>query len=145
MTLLVGCKNDDDLIPRVDVNINLENVAQDGNTLYVVADPDTPLVIQSVGVTPIDGGNAGLSIVSYYVNGLYAETMSAAPYSIAFDVQSFAEGVNEIGLDTSILQVDKEIFRTQIYFNVVAVASVDDLPDGVTLGTTTLTYRVDPK
>ena len=128
LLFLVSCSDNDDL-PDVDITVNFEGLYQANGQLYALR--DTPLVVNSVTVTPLGSSKeAALGSVRYYCNGVYQGTSALPPFEASFNVAEIPDGPNFLGLEMGVFQVDKSLSWAKIEFKFNVVDDAASLPDG---------------
>ncbi len=139
--MISSCSSDNDL-PNVNVTMTFDNAAVDGNTLYVLQDSVfslTGISTQTVG----SDKSSTIANIKYFWNGFPAPSLTWSPLPMEINMANMPvseSGKCQLGLDATLLEVDKSIAYCTLIVPIQAVASVDDLPNGVTLGTATYTF-----
>lgn len=136
LALLGSCSDDDDL-PNVDLTISFDNVAADGSVIYVVK--GEPFEVTSVSVKGI-GSKALVTSVTYYWDYLCLGTLPVAPFCYKFGTDYTHTGNHLLGMTIEVAQEGKSLGFTGALYHVKVVDSVDDLPEGKTLGPLTIDY-----
>ena len=137
---LGGCDDDDDL-PDVNLSITFNNAVVDGSIIYVVK--ETPLEITSITATG-NGSKALVTSATYYWDNFRVGWSPIAPFNATFGPAYTTEGNHLLGISMEIAQEGKSLGFTAVTYNVKAVASEADLPDGTTPGTVTVNYAGSP-
>lgn len=142
--LFLSACNDDDDLPDVDITVNVDGLYQADGQLYAVK--DTPLQINSVTVAPVGTSKeAALGSVRYYCNGVYQVTSMVAPYEATFNLAEVPEGVNVLGLQMGVFQVDKSIAWANLEFKFTVVDDAASLPAGAVPYTAITTQTTQKK
>lgn len=134
--LLGGCSDDDDL-PNVNLSITFDNAVVDGSVIYVVS--GTPLEITSISATG-NGSKALVTSATYYWDNFRVGWSPLAPFSATFGPSYTTEGNHLLGISMEIAQEGKSLGFTAVTYNLKAVGSEDDLPEGTEPGTVTVNY-----
>lgn len=139
LALFAACSDDDDKLPNVDFTITMSNVAQSNNTFYAVK--GDVVTIDQVAVKSLTSQNAAITGVRYFLSGVPLFGTMENPFSVDIPTESLEAGKYTINVTCTVLQVDKRIATAALNFPFVVVETADDLPDGATLGTNSLTVR----
>lgn len=137
-----SCNNDEDL-PKVDIEMTLSNVSQVGNTFYAVK--GDVVTINGVSVKSLTSKDAAVTNVIYRLSkgAAYAWVVpsSEEPYNYSFSTEDLAEGTYTLVVNATILQVDKSIANGVFGY---PIQIVDQLPDGApAIGTYSVTTSVN--
>ncbi len=139
---LTSCNNDDDF-PEVDITVNMQEATHSDGIIYIVQ--GKPFQINTLSVTSLNGEKAVLGEVGYYWNNILVGVSNISPYTLAFDTNTMPLGRNQLQIRTNIFQLDKTITAAWLSYNIVVVASEDDLPaDDPALGVIQETTRCTP-
>lgn len=140
MAFLASCSNDDDDVPAINSTMTLNNVAvSDAGQVYAVIGQEVD--IESLDVTSLINGKAAtIANVRYAINGLGIGYYTATyPFLYVIDPLTFPKaGKYYLEATASIFQVDKPVSAAYYQVPINVVESVDELPDGLTLGEYTL-------
>lgn len=143
--LMASCSNDDDL-PNVTVTMDFGNAAVQDGTLYAVQS-DT-LMLNNIVTKAVDSNqSAVLANVKYYWNYVPTPglTWSPLPMEIPIaDMPLSESGNNLLQLDATLLETDKSIAYANIAVPIKVVATVEELPAGLTLGDVQLVMNIGP-
>lgn len=134
--LLAGCNDENDL-PDVNLTITFDNAVVDGSVIYVVK--DTPLEILSISASG-NGSKALVTSATYYWDNFRVGWSPLAPFSATFGPTYTTEGNHLLGLSMEIAQEGKSLGFAAVTYNVKAVDSEEDLPDGTTPGNVTVSH-----
>lgn len=138
-----SCSNDDDL-PDVNVNISFDNVVAKEGAIYVV-ETDT-VKITNIETRAVDTNQpAVLANMRFYWNYVSAPALTWSNFPIKIpmeDMPLVSKGANVLGINATVLQVDKTMAYASIRIPIVAVEKVEDLPDGQQPGTAVLNLRI---
>lgn len=141
LAMLGGCHDDDD-IPDVNVSIALDNVVVDGNVIYTVK--ETPLKITSISVQGV-GSRALVTSVAYFWDGIRIGWSPVAPFAATIAGDVIPAGNHVLGISMEVAQEGKSLGFCAVTYNVKAVESESDLPEGTTPGPATITYSGNPQ
>lgn len=109
----------------------------DGSVIYVVS--GTPLEITSISATG-NGSKALVTSATYYWDNFRVGWSPLAPFSATFGPSYTTEGNHLLGISMEIAQEGKSLGFTAVTYNLKAVGSEDDLPEGTEPGTVTVNY-----
>lgn len=141
--MMASCSNDDDL-PNVTVTMDFGNAAVQDGTLYVVQS-DT-LMLNNIVTKAVDSNQtAVLANVKYFWNYVPAPylTWSPLPMEIPIaDMPLTESGNNFLQMDATLLETDKSIAYANIAIPIKVVATVDELPAGLTIGDVQLVMNI---
>jgi len=141
LAFLASCNDDDDL-PQVDFSITISNVALNNNAFYSVK--GDVVTIDNVSVKSLTDQNAYVTGVRYFLNGIPIFGTIESPFICELETKDLSTGTYTLNVTSTILQVDKSIANGIINYPLIIVDSADDLPTGTTIGTQTLTTRIQP-
>ena len=139
--MVSSCSNDNDL-PNVNITMTFDNAAAQEHTLYVVQDSVfsiTGLTTQTVG----SDKQSAIVNVRYFWNGYPAPglTWAGLPMEINMATMPVTQSGNcLLGINATLLEVDKSMANCSLDIPIKVVESVEDLPDGLTLGPVTYTF-----
>ena len=123
---LTSC-SDDDKLPRVDMDVEVENATNIDGTLYVVQG-DT-LIIKGITVSSPDAPKGiALGGVTYILNYEPVYFNPQAPYSFEIDTNGWAVGTRLLQMQTNVYAVDYSPMYAWITFPLKVVASQEDIP-----------------
>lgn len=143
MFFMASCSDDDDL-PAVDLKIEFSGVTSYDNTLYTVKG-DT-VTVKRISATALNGKPAGVTNVTYYLDGLPLLYTNLAPYSAQLNTEDLPVGLHAISMSFNILEVDKSISSAITTYRLNIVQSVDDIPQGADpIGTVISNATLSPK
>lgn len=138
-----SCSNDDNL-PDVNVTLTFDNAVASDGAIYVVK--DATLKLNSIVTTPIDNSKpATLANARFFWNYQPAISMTFSEFPIDIpmaDMPLVDKGANLLGINATLLQVDKSIAYTSFNIPIVTVDSESDLPDGQEPGEAVFTLRI---
>lgn len=137
-----GSCHDDNDVPNVDINVNLNNVVLDNNIVYIVK--DTPFEITSIVANGI-GSKALITNVSYYWDNIRVAWSPVAPFNRTFDTSYTQPGTHILALTCEVAQEGKSLGITAMSFNVKVVDSADELPEGTEPGEATIKFNGRPE
>ena len=129
--MFASCNDDGSDIPQVSVKTTIYDyyaVDSDPNTLYVT--PDNKLTIGEIRIFSLDGEQAGIGEVTYFLNGQPFYVTAMPPYGVALPSKYLAPGVNTLGIEMSIAVVGYEVTYGYLNYKVVYVEDVESLPGG---------------
>lgn len=138
--LATSCSDDDNL-PDVNVTFTFDNAAVKDGVVYV-NEADT-LLITNIETKAVNSDKAAtIANVRYFWNYIPAPglTWSNLPIEIPMAKMPLVEnGYNVLGMDATILEVDKSIAYSYFRIPIAAVAEGESFPDGLQPGTATFT------
>lgn len=139
--MISSCSSDNDL-PNVDITMSFDNAVVKDGVVYVVA--DQTLSVTGLTTKAVDS-NKQSAIVNarYFWNGIPAPglTWSGFPMEINMAEMPLVEsGNNILGLNATLLEVDKTMSYCTLNIPIKTVASAEDLPDGQAPGEASLTF-----
>ena len=143
LPFMLGACSDDKDFPSVDITIAMSGAAQQDGVVYAVQ--GTPFNIDAITVRSLNGNAAALTTVAYYWNNVLSSINPVSPYAVSWNTQMLPVGDNVLQLQTSLLEVDKSIVTALLTVPVRVVASEEDLPEGLTLGSVSQTITVNPE
>lgn len=137
--------DDDDNLPNVDFTVTLSNVSQLDNMYYVVKGDS--LVVDGLSVKSLTGQAATVTGVRYLLDGFPLTYPSIVyPFSVKINTANLSPAVYDLGIQCTVLQVDKSICNTAVGVPFTVVESIDKLPSGAPeKGTFSTTFRIQPK
>lgn len=144
--MVSSCTNDNDL-PNVDVTVAFDNAAVENGTVYAVEDS----VLQITGITTkaVDSNkNSALVNILFYWNNIPAPGLTFGSYPLEINlaqVPLVKDGANKLSLNGKLLEVDKSMANFYLNIPVVVVDSVQNLPDGLTLGEASVSFTTSAK
>lgn len=137
-----SCSSDKDL-PDVNVTIGFDNAAVSEGVVYVLQDSE--FQITGISTKSVDSNNASAIVnIDYFWNYMPAPGLTWSPMPLTIDMSQMPlvkEGANVLGLNATLLETDKSIAYASFRIPVKTVAAEEDLPDGVTLGECSMTFR----
>lgn len=137
-----SCDDDKDL-PQVSLSLDYENATEEDGTIYVVQG-DT-LDITALRAIPAEGTKAAtISVVTYFWDGIPQGRTALSPFPISIVTKDMELGKHYLGVNATILQVDKEIGFAVTQFPVMVVAD-ENQPDGGGSGTLNPETKVTDK
>lgn len=132
--LVSSCSDDKDL-PQVSLSIDYTGATEADGSLYVVQG-DT-LNITALRAIPAEGTKtATLGVVAYFWDGIPQGRTALSPFPISINTTDMEIGKHYLGVNATVLQVDKEVGFAIAQFPVTVVASQSDMPgeeDGGTI------------
>lgn len=137
-----SCSDEKDL-PSVDITVNIENAVDANGKIYIVE--GEPLTVAGIDVESLNGKAAGLNGVNYVLDHIGIGYTIVQPFGGTVSADLLPVGNHLLTLAFDVLQVDKSIAYAQLSTVVTVVPTVDDLPDGTTLGNVALTYHLNPQ
>ncbi|MDE6023260.1 MAG: hypothetical protein K2G13_07135 [Muribaculaceae bacterium] len=144
--MISSCSNDNDF-PNVDITIAFDNAAVQNGTVYAVE--ENGLQITGITTKAVDSNKeSALVNIDYFWNRIPAPNLTFGSYPLELnlaDMPLVEKGANTLDLYGKLLEVDKSIANFSVTIPIVVVASEEDLPDGLTLGQTSLTFTTAPK
>lgn len=139
MLAFISC-DDDDKLPKLDMDVQVENATNIDGTLYVIQG-DT-LIIKSISVSSPDATNGiALGGVTYILNYEPIFFSPEAPYSISIDTNGWAVGTRLLQIQTNVYAVDYSPMYAWMTFPLKIVASEEDIPSDTPEGGT---FRINP-
>lgn len=145
MLTFTGCSDDDDL-PEVNVTFTFQNAVAKNGVIYAVE--SKPLGISNIVTRAANSDkDAALANVYFYWNYIPAPgiTWSPLPIYISLEKMPLVEnGANRLGLEATVLEVDKTMSHCYMEVPIVVVDSEEDLPAGAELGTAVYTISIRP-
>lgn len=139
---LASCSSDKDL-PDVNVTIGFDNAAVSDGVVYVLENSE----FQLTGITTksVDSNKASAIVnIDYFWNYMPAPGLTWSAMPITIDMAQMPlvkEGANILGFKATLLETDKSIAYASFRIPVKTVAAVEDLPEGMTLGECSMTFR----
>lgn len=126
---LASCSNDDDL-PDVSIDLQVENGTMVDGTIYVVQG-DT-LNVTGIYVTNNDAGkDAAITNVRYYVDGYFIGESPFSPYpAYCITDAETPVGNYDLGVACTVLAPDKSIASAALSYPFRVVKSAEDIPGG---------------
>lgn len=137
-----SCSND---LPDVNVEMTFSNAAKDGSTIYAVQTAETPLTLDGIKVTATDGKAATIANIVYGWDGMPAPQLTFSNLPMEISMTNQETGSHTLQMSATVLEVDKSVGYSYMEIPIKVVASAEDLPDGLTLGTVTYTMQVGQK
>lgn len=132
--LISSCDDDKD-IPQVSLSIDYTGGTLEDGSIYVVQG-DT-LNITALRAVPAEGTKAAtLTNVTYFWDGIPQGRTFISPFPISINTAEMEVGQHTLGVNATVLQVDKEVGFAVTQFPIVIVASEADQPgegDGGTI------------
>lgn len=124
---LASCNNEDDL-PDVNIELNVENGTMVDGTIYVVQG-DT-LNVTGITVTNNEAGKgAAVTNVRYFVDGYFIGESLFSPFpAYNITVADTPVGSYDLGVACTVLAADKSIASAALNYPFRVVASADDIP-----------------
>lgn len=131
---LISSCNDDKDLPQVSLSIDYTGATMQDGTLYVVQG-DT-LNITALKAIPDEGTKAAtLGVVAYFWDGIPQGRTALSPYAISIKTNDMELGNHSLGVNATVLQVDKEVGFAIAQFPIVIVENNADNPDEAKAGT----------
>lgn len=124
---MASCSDDNDL-PEVNISVDLENVTVSDGVIYIVQGTD--ISVKSIEVESLNGKNSALANVAYYWDNSLVAMTNIDPFSCKFQTSALGVGNHLFQIRMNVLQEDKSLATSWISYNVVVVASAEDLPAG---------------
>lgn len=143
MAFVASCSDDDDNLPQVDFSITMSNVVESNGAFYAVK--GDVVSVDQVSVKSLTDKNAAVTGVRYFLDGIPVFGSVENPFSGQIPTEALSVGTYTLNVTCTVLQVDKTIANAVLNYPLIIVASADDLPDGTTVGTYTLSDRVQPQ
>lgn len=137
-----SCSND---LPDVNVDMTFSNAAKEGNTIYAVQTDSIPLTIDGFKVVATDGKPATIANITYGWDGFPAPQLTFSNLPMEINMANQKVGTHVLQMSATILEVDKSVAYSYMEIPIKVVESPEDLPDGLTLGTVTLSMQVGQK
>ncbi len=138
--MVTSCSNDKDL-PNVDITMSFDNAVVKDGTVYVVQ--DSVFSITGLSTKSVDSNKPSAIVnVRYFWNGMPAPGLTWSDLPMNIDMAQMLQpesGNNILGLDATLLEVDKSISYCSLGIPIKAV-KIEDLPDGQQPGEATLTF-----
>ncbi len=138
--MVTSCSNDKDL-PNVDITMSFDNAVVKDGTVYVVQ--DSVFSITGLSTKSVDSNKPSAIVnVRYFWNGMPAPGLTWSDLPMNIDMAQMLQpesGNNILGLDATLLEVDKSISYCSLAIPIKAV-KIEDLPDGLQPGPATLTF-----
>lgn len=138
-----SCSNDDDL-PNVKITMDFGNAVVKDGVIYVVEDQN--LILNNIETKAIDSDkSATLANIRYFWNYVPTPYLTWSPLPLEIPIAEMplaSNGYNILGMNTTILEVDKSIAYANIEIPIQVVATADELPDGQTPGDVQLVMQV---
>lgn len=132
--LISSCSDDKDL-PQVSLSLDYSGATEQDGTIYVVQG-DT-LDITALRAVPAEGTKAAtITNVTYFWDGIPQGLFPVSPFPISIKTADMELGKHYLGVNATILQVDKEIGFAVTQFPIMIVASDAEQPgegDGGTI------------
>lgn len=129
MFAVSSCSDDNDL-PNVEFNIQIEGGTYLDGTLYVVQ--GNTLEIQSITVTNKEENKAAaIASAAYYWDGYYLGTNFIAPYG--YEIMTNEDtplGNHVLQINSPLMAVGKELATSVIVYDVKVVQTEEDMPQG---------------
>ena len=139
--MISSCSSDKDL-PNVEITMSFDNAAVKEGAVYVLA--DETFSITGITTKAVDSNKqSALVNAKYFWNGIPAPglTWSGFPMEINMaEMPNVEEGANILGIQATLLEVDKSMAFANLRVPIKTVASVEDLPEGLELGEATFTF-----
>lgn len=139
--------NDDDNLPDVDVTFTFDNAVVKDGVVYV--NQDSTLSITNIQTKSVGSDKAALiANIRYFWNGFPAPGLTWSNFPIEIPMPQMplvSEGYNVLGMNASILQVDKSMAFTYFRIPIATVADESSFPDGLTPGEATYTFTTAQK
>lgn len=142
--ILTSCSNsdiiDDEPAQTLEFTVTFQNVAINGENIYVVK--DTKLYISSASLSATCRSASPVYKVEYFMDSHLRISNVFAPFNAAFDTSSMTSGNHELNMNYELLNQDNTVSKASRKFNVTVVDSADELPAGAVLGEATRTFTV---
>lgn len=144
--MISSCSSDKDL-PNVDITMSFDNAAVKDGIVYVLADQEFSIT----GITTkavASNQQSAIANMRYFWNGIPAPQLTWSDLPIVINMAEMPQpedGENILGLRATLLETDKSIAYTAINVPIKSVASVEDLPAGLTLGEASLIFSNTPQ
>ncbi|MCM1077225.1 MAG: hypothetical protein NC411_07695 [Bacteroides sp.] len=141
---LISSCDDDKNLPDVNLSIDYEGATAEDGTLYVVQG-DT-LNITALRAIPAEGTKAAtIGVAAYFWDGIPQGRTAISPFPISIYTADMEVGQHYLGVDATILQVDKEVGFAITSFPIVIVADDTQQPGDDQTGTITPETRISDK
>lgn len=139
--IMSSCSDDDDL-PEVDIIVQLDNVVDQGNRIYVVQ--GQPLVVTGVSAKGLGGKEALVTGVSYLWDRIEVFYTRVDPFAFSISTSAMPVGNHLLTLNMTLAQVGKPLAYSIMDIPVTVVADAADLPEGSDPGHVSLESRLTP-
>ena len=138
--LVSSCDDDKDL-PQVSLSIDYTGATEEDGTIYVVQG-DT-LNVTALRAVPAEGTKAAtLGVVAYFWDGIPQGRTAISPFAISINTADMELGQHYLGVNATVLQVDKEVGFAVTRFPIVIVANDSEQPGDGNGGTSTPDTRI---
>lgn len=125
-----SCSDDKDL-PQVTLSIDYTGGTEQDGVIQVVQ--GETLEVTALRAVPVEGTKAAtLGVVEYFLDGIPQGRTALSPFAISINTTDMELGKHILGVDATVLQVDKEIgfAIAQFSFEVIANDNPDQPSDG---------------
>lgn len=168
LAFFASCSDDDDL-PQVDLTLTLSGVTQYDDAFYAVKAetsdigteavatdtedgkddetlPEGVITIDSFTAQSLNGKDASVANVTFFIDGLFVPPSFNTPYVCAISTENLPVGTHTLSVTANVLQVDKSIANAALNYPLKIVASAEELPAGApAIGTYSITVRNQQK
>lgn len=118
--------DDDDKLPDVSINVNIEGATRVDDVLYVVK--GETITVESVTLTDNTEKGAVIGGVDYYWDYRPVGATIVQPYTIELNTDGVPVGNHLLQINMSIYAVDYSTCWGRVYYKVKIVESSDDIP-----------------
>lgn len=141
-SLLMACNDDNDL-PKVDLNLTLSGVTVYDNNFYTVAGQD--VTIEDLTATSLNDKTSGVSNVIFYFEGFPLIGQPGEPFDGTFSTTDLVPGTYKLEATGYVLQVGSPLTNFAVSYPLVIVENEEDLPSGAPeIGSHTLSISMNP-
>lgn len=125
--MMVACSDDDNDLPKVDISVDFENVAEVDGSFYVVK--GEPIEISAINVTNREAGKKALATAAiYYLDGYRLGASVISPFAFEISTDNLSAGEYNLNIETEVFAVDKAPAFAVLGYKIVVVDSADDIP-----------------
>ena len=130
--IFVAC-DDDDNLPRVDITVDFDNVANVDGVLYIVRGDS--LIVNSINVTNLESGKKAIATSAiYYLDGIRIGASIFSPFYYRFPTENLEPDSYRFSIETEIFAVDKTPAVALLSYYLTVVESKEDIPNGIDPG-----------
>ena len=130
--IFVAC-DDDDNLPRVDITVDFDNVANVDGELYIVKGDS--LIVNSINVTNLESGKKAIATSAiYYLDGIRIGASIFSPFYYRFPTENLELDSYRFSIETEIFAVDKTPAVALLSYDLTVVESKEDIPNGIDPG-----------
>ena len=138
--LVSSCSDDKDL-PQVNLSIDYTGATEEDGTLYVVQ--GETLNVTALRAIPEEGTKAAtVGVAAYFWDGIPEGRTAISPFAISINTADMEVGQHYLGVNATVLQVDKEVGFAVTRFPIVIVANENEQPGDQDGGTITPDTRI---